>query len=108
MPHRFGLPTPDVLLTSWKISRDMMVPDLQTILKQVYITEMLNSVKWNSIELRNKELHLLTFYKIIYNCVNFPLPNDILTSLRATRSKFVQLALTLISSQCHSTLEWLT
>ena len=48
---------------------------------------MLNSVKWNSIELRNKELHLLTFYKIIYNCV----PNDIQTSLRATRSKFVQL-----------------
>ena len=38
---------------------------------------MLNSLKWNSIESRNKELHLLTFYKIVYNCVNLPLPNGI-------------------------------
>jgi len=55
---------------------------------------MINSLQWNSIESRNKELRLLTFYKIIYNCVNLPLPNDIQTSSRVIRGnqlKFVQL-----------------
>ena len=47
-----------------------------------------NSLQWNSIESWNKELHLLTFYTIIYNYVNLQ------TSFRATRDnqlKFVQL-----------------
>ena len=59
------------------------------------VTEILNSLKWNSIELRNKELRLLTFYKIIHNCENWPLPNEIHISSRATRGnqlKLVQLS----------------
>ena len=59
------------------------------------VTEMLSSLKWNSIESRNKELRLLTFYKIIHNCVNLPLPNEIQISSRATRGnqlKYVQLS----------------
>ena len=59
------------------------------------VTEMLSSLKWNSTESRNKELHFLTFYKIIQNCVNLPLHNEIQISLRATRGnqlKYVQLS----------------
>ena len=58
------------------------------------VTEMLNSLKWNSIKSRYEELRLLTFYKIIHNCVSLSLPNDIQPSSRATRGnylKFVQL-----------------
>jgi len=44
---------------------------------------MLNSLQWKSIELQNKELRLLMFYKITHNCVSLPI--DMKTSLRATR-----------------------
>ena len=57
---------------------------------------MFNLLNRNSIESWSKELCLLTFYKITYNCVNLPLPNNIQTSSRATmcnQKKFVLLQL---------------
>ena len=49
------------------------------------ITEMINTLNWTSIESRNRELHLLTFYKIIHGCVNLSLP---LTKLFMDAYKF--------------------
>lgn len=57
------------------------------------VTDMINTLKWTSIEIRNKELRLITFYKIIHGCVNLPLPNYIHHPSRTTRGnhlKYVQ------------------
>ena len=50
------------------------------------VTEMLNSLKRNTIESQNKELCFHTFYKIIHNYVNLPFPNNMQNSSRATRA----------------------
>ena len=44
------------------------------------ITEMLNSLKWNFTDSQNKQLYLLSFYKIIYKCVN-DLPSPMTSKL---------------------------
>jgi len=46
-----------------------------------------------SIEARNRELRLLTFYRIIHECVNLSLPKYIQQSLQSTRGnhlKYIQ------------------
>lgn len=41
---------------------------------------MLNSLKWNFTDSQNKQLYLLSFYKIIYKCVN-DLPSPMTSKL---------------------------
>jgi len=48
---------------------------------------MMNLLNWSCIETRDRELHLLTFYKIIHGCVNLSLPNYIQQSLQSTSGK---------------------
>jgi len=57
------------------------------------VTEMMNLLNWSCIEARNRELRLMTFYKIIHGYVNLSLPNYIQQPLQSTRGnhlKYIQ------------------
>ena len=54
------------------------------------VTDMLNSLNWNSVETRIKELRLHTLYKIIYECVNLLLPSYPTQATRGNHLKFIQ------------------
>ena len=57
------------------------------------VSAMLFYLKWNKIEIQNKEMRLIMFYKILHGHVDVNLPDCVLVNTRFTRGndlKFVQ------------------
>ena len=57
------------------------------------VSAMLSDLKWNKIEIQNKEVRLIMFYKILHGHVDVDLPDYTLVNTRLTREndlKFIQ------------------